>query len=137
MNEDELHLVQIKAIINNEGVVDKIITFFKRTDAFLEKGRSLDRIHSIVWWASGRNTIRIVIYESENSPPKYLERLKRNKIQVIPFRDILNEIVKYISQKDGVKEDNPVMRFMHFLHEYKLLKQIDDQEANKAFERTR
>lgn len=49
MNASELNLVQIKSIINHESVVDRIITFFNRTEDFLKKGKSLDGNHSIAW----------------------------------------------------------------------------------------
>lgn len=86
---------------------------------------------------TGRTIKRIVVYESENSPPKYVNRLRQSHIEAIPFKDIYDQMVDYIHRREGVKEDNPVMRFMHFLHEYKKLQPIGHESANKAPEATR
>ena len=124
MNEKELLLIQVKAIINQESVAEGIVKFFKRTDDFLKAGKSLDGNQSIGWWTEGRKIRRIVVHENDHSVPKYINLLRAKGIEVNPFRQIFNEMVTYIQQKKGVKEDNPVMRFMHFLNDYKALQQI-------------
>jgi hypothetical protein len=63
---------------------------------------------------------KIVVYEYY-SPDAYLQIIKDNKIEVICFKKYLTELIDYISEKEGLKEENACMRLLHCLKNYGFL----------------
>jgi hypothetical protein len=61
-----------------------------------------------------------VVYENY-SPPTYLDKLRDNGIDVIQFSEIFKELLEYLKEREGVKEQNATMRFIHFLMKYKFI----------------
>ncbi len=120
INSKELLLIQTKAIINTKKVAENIIKFFRRVDAFLAKGLALDQKSEIKWWKKKRTIKRIVIYET--GIPSYNRIVENAGIKTIDFKEILEDIIKYISKKKGVKEGNPIMRLITYLNNKKIVK---------------
>jgi len=48
--------------------------------------------------------------------------LEKNGIEPRDFNEFLGDLIKYIKEKKGIKEENPTMRLLHFLHRKHLLK---------------
>lgn len=119
-NDKELRIVQVKAIINDKKVAEKIIQYFDRVDDFLKKGIAPDGQTDIKWWTKGVKTKRVVIYEWY-SPKSYLDILKKAGIEVYPFRQFFNDLYGYVINKKGVKEENAALRLLHFLKEQDLI----------------
>lgn len=119
-NANELLVIQVKAIINQENTSKKIIDFYKNVNDFLKIGKSLDGSSDISWWSSNVNVKHLVVYENY-SPPTYLDKLRDNGIDVIQFSEIFKELLEYLKEREGVKEQNATMRFIHFLMKYKFL----------------
>ncbi len=115
VNSSEVVLVQVKAIINEEKVVTRILNFFLEAEAFISKGLAPDGIHRIDWWVKGRKIKRLLIYEVY-SAQKFLSAIREQEIEVKQFREIFEDIRNYIRNKKGVKEGDPTMRFIHFLN---------------------
>jgi hypothetical protein len=98
--EDELAIIQVKAIINDKKVAEKIKLYFKRVDDFLNKGLAPDGVTDIKWWTKGVKIKRIVIYEWY-SPKSYLKILEDEGIEVSSFRKYFNELYDYVQKKKG------------------------------------
>jgi hypothetical protein len=120
-NDNELLIIQVKAIINQKSVSENIINYFTRVKAFLEKGVAIDGTSDISWWQKDVEVKNIVVYEYY-SPPSYIELLTKRNIKTIKFSDIFKKLLDYASRKKGVKEENASMRFLEFLINEKLLK---------------
>jgi len=120
INAKELLLIQTKATINSKNVAYNIIAFFRRVDDFLAKGLALDQKSEIKWWKKKRTIKRIVIYEA--GIPSYNRIVENAGIEAIDFKEILEGIIKYISKKKGVKEENPIMRLITYLNNEKIIK---------------
>ncbi len=114
-NEKELVIIQVKAIINDKKLVGKIKTFFKRIDDFIEQGKAPDGRSDIKWWKKGVKVRKLVIYEWENSPKLYINSIRKAGIEVEPFRKYFKELIDYVENKKGVKEENAALRLFHFL----------------------
>jgi hypothetical protein len=114
MNETEINIVQVKAIINDKKTAEDIIEYFDRVQQYLDTKMALDGRSSIEWWAKNKNINLMVVYEAY-SPPSYIDIISRHKIQVIPFKEKYKEIKEYIDNKIGSKEGKSIVRFMHFL----------------------
>ena len=127
-NDKELLIIQVKAIINQMKVVDKIKEFFDQVDNFIEKGVASDGVSDIKWWK--RVPIKkIVVYEWENSPASYINEIEKDKnITVTPFREYYDKLTDYVKGKKGVKEENAVLRLLHFIKEQDLR---DDRKVKK------
>ncbi len=119
-NANELLVIQVKAIINQENTSKKIIDFYKNVNDFLKIGKSLDGSSDISWWSSNVNIKHLVVYENY-SPPTYLDKLRNNGIDVIQFSEIFKELLEYLKEREGVKEQNATMRFIHFLMKHKFI----------------
>lgn len=120
-NNKELLIIQVKATINQKEVAQKINLYFDRVEQFLRDGLAPDGKTKIDWWTSNITVKRIVVYEDKYSPPSYKKIMTEKGIETIFFGDYLTEIISYIDQKVGVKEENAVMRLLHFLNNQKLL----------------
>ena len=114
VGEKEVIIVQVKAIVNEKRVVEKVKSFFVHATQFLESGKAPDQNSSISWWMKGRKIKKVLVYEYYSSP-SYLNELKRSGIEVWHFNTYFDEIIEYISSKNGVKEENPLMRMLHYL----------------------
>jgi hypothetical protein len=112
--KDELLIVQVKAIINQRSVAEKILKFFDQATTYLDEESAPDQSHSIAWWKDGRAIKKLVVYEYY-SPPSYLDILREAGVEVCQFSSYFDEIVEYIKNKSGVKEESPLMRMVHFL----------------------
>jgi len=123
-NEKELVIIQVKAIINDKKVAEKIKLYFDRVDAFLKAGIAPDGKTNIKWWTKGVKIRKVVIYEWY-SPKSYLDIIKKEKIEVKIFREYFNELYSYVQNKKGVKEENAALRLLHFLKEQDLIKSED------------
>jgi hypothetical protein len=121
-NDKELVIIQVKAIINDKKLVDKIIKFFKRVDDYLKKEVAPDGKSSIKWWRGNVKVRKLVIYEWENSPKSYIQQIKKKGIEVEPFRKYFDELIDYINNKKGVKEENAALRLLHFLKQQGFLR---------------
>ena len=119
-NKEELLIIQVKAIINSKEVAEKIILYFERIDDFLNRGLAPDNNSRISWWTENCQIRKIVVVE-DYSPPSYLKIITDAGIAVKYFKEYLNDIVNYIKEKEGVKEENAVMRLLHFLDQNKLI----------------
>ena len=119
-NKNELLLIQVKSLVNQKDIADKIILHFERIEQFLERGVALDGESKIDWWTKNLKVRKIVIYENY-SPPSYLKILNEKGIETTYFEDRLIELINYVKQKKGVKEENVLMRFLHCLSNYGLL----------------
>ncbi|GEM_PF-2082292 len=115
VGEKELILVQVKAIVNEAGVVAKVQSFFDQAEQFIQQGKAPDGIASIQWWGKERTIRKLLVYEYY-SVPKYLNQLKGTGIEVREFDSYFKEIIQYIKAKNGVKEESPLMRMIHFLN---------------------
>lgn len=120
-NNNELLLIQVKATINQKSVSEKIITYFERIENFIKTGVAPDKTSSISWWSENVEIKKIVVYEDKNSPPSYKKIMEDKGIQTIYFGDYLKQIIQYIDEKKGVKEENAGMRLLHFLNKSKLI----------------
>lgn len=120
-NNEELLLIQVKTIVNTKYVAERIITYFQRIKDFLDAKVSLDGTSDISWWNQGVTTRFQMVYDYY-SAPSYLKLLYDESIEVIKFSDLFKEILSYVEQKAGVKEQNASMRFLHFLLKEDLLK---------------
>ncbi|MBN1462294.1 MAG: hypothetical protein JXQ69_07945 [Paludibacteraceae bacterium] len=114
-NDKELLLIQVKSIINRKEVAEKINIYFDRITEFLNNGKALDGKADIMWWTKDVILKKIVIYEYKNTPPSYKKIIEDKGAETIYFGEVLNDIVKYIEDKKGVKEENAIMRLLHFL----------------------
>ena len=114
INETELNIVQVKAIINDKKSAEDITEYFDRVKEYLEKAIALDNKSSINWWTKKKKINFIVIYEYY-SPPSYIDILKKKEITVIEFKEKYKDIREYINNKVGSKEEKSIVRFMHFL----------------------
>ncbi len=106
-------IIQVKAIVHQKSVAEKIVEYFERVDDFLESGKAVDGKSDIKWWTKNCKVRKMVVYDYY-SPPSYIKILTDNKIEVINFKDIFNQIVK---------EQNAVMRLIHFLDKNNYLTQ--------------
>lgn len=134
-NENELILIQVKAIVNRVKVAEGVIQFFNRVADFLDKGNGLDAEADIKWWSNGVKVQRIVVYEWETSAKSYLNRIREAGISVKPFREYYDELTKYVSNKEGVKEENAVLRLMHFIKEQDARDERKKHKEQKALKR--
>ena len=114
INNRELFLVQVKAIVNQKSVANKVLDFFKNVDSFLSTEISPDGQNSIAWWENRRSVKRILVYEFY-SPPSYLQILTNNDIQVVNFKTYFEELQQYVRNRNGIKEENSILRFLHYL----------------------
>jgi Asp-tRNA(Asn)/Glu-tRNA(Gln) amidotransferase C subunit len=57
---------------------------------------------------------KVLIYEHYSSP-SYLNKLKSSGVEVWHFNTHFDEIIEYISSKNEVKDENPLMRMLHYL----------------------
>jgi hypothetical protein len=115
VGENEILVIQVKAIINEMKMAEKIIKYFRRTGAFLEDKNILDADARVKWWTQGRRVRNIVVYEFY-SAPKYIEKLKNSGIEAYRFSDYFEKIVTLSEKKKGFKEENTLMRMIHFLN---------------------
>jgi hypothetical protein len=130
-NDEELLIIQVKAIINQMKVVEKIKEFFEQVDNFIEKGVASDGVSDIKWWKKVP-VKKIVVYEWENSPASYINEIEKDKnIKVIPFREYYDKLTNYVKGKKGVKEENAVLRLLHFIKE----QDLRDERKIKKLER--
>ena len=130
-NDEELLIIQVKAIINQMKVVEKIKEFFEQVDNFIEKGVASDGVSDIKWWKKVP-VKKIVVYEWENSPASYIKEIEKDKnIKVIPFREYYDKLTNYVKGKKGVKEENAVLRLLHFIKE----QDLRDERKIKKLER--
>ena len=113
-NDKELLIIQVKAIIQQKIVSEKIIKYFEKVDEFLKRGIAIDKTSDISWWYKDVETKNIVVYEYY-SPPSYIDLLTDNNIEVVKFSGLFKEIIEYAKNKKGVKEQNASMRLLHFL----------------------
>jgi len=118
INDSELNVIQVKAIINDKKTSEDILEYFDRVKEYLGKNIALDNKSSIAWWTKNRKIRYIVVYEYY-SPPSYIEILKEKGIEVIEFKDKYKDIKDYIDNKIGSKEEKSIVRFMHFLKQNK------------------
>lgn len=122
----ELLLVQVKGGINGEDKVRGVIEFFDAVDAHLKEGFAPDGKSDITWWKKGRKKTNIVIYEFSGSA-KYVQVLAKAGIEPRDFKDIAEDIIAYIKNRkkedEGVKEEIPSMRLLHYLYEKNLIRQ--------------
>jgi len=124
-NEKELLIIQVKAIVNQKRIADKINVYFDRIDKFLKSGTSSDGETKINWWTKNKIVRKIVVYESY-SPPAYLQIIVKEGIEVFWFKDYyLPKLIDHIIKKEGLKEDNATMRFLHCLNQYGFLNPIE------------
>ncbi|MFW5852103.1 MAG: hypothetical protein ACOCWB_07765 [Bacteroidota bacterium] len=119
-NENELLIIQVKAIIQQKKVAEKIIEYFKHIDSFLNKGIALDCESDISWWTKDVTVRKILIYDYY-SAPRYLDILRNTNVEIIKFTELFEKILCYAENKVGVKEQNATMRFLHFLINEKLI----------------
>lgn len=120
--KNELLIIQVKTTVNSTDVAKKVNTHFDRIEAYLRKGVAPDGKSAIDWWAKNKTIKRVLIYEDRYSPPSYLKIVASKQNAEVRFiGDYLSEILEYIEQKQGVKEESPVMRLLHFLQLQKLL----------------
>ena len=119
-NKKELLIIQIKAVIRQQKTANDINKHFERVEQFLKDG-VLNGKTKIDWWTKNVNVRKIVIYEDTCSPPSYLQIIKEKNTEVVCFKDYLIELIDYVNQKEGVKEENSIMRFLHCLNQYGLL----------------
>ena len=126
-NNKELLIIQVKAIINQRSVAEKINKYFDRVEQFLKDGE-LNRKTKIDWWTKDVKVKKMVIYEYY-SPDAYLQIIRDNNIEVICFKKYLTELIDYISEKKGVKEENACMRLLHCLKNYGLLNKINKNSS--------
>lgn len=120
-NDEELLIIQVKSIINDKKVAEKIKLYFKRIDQFLDNGIAPDGITNISWWTKETKVRKLVIYEW-NSPKSYLDIITKDQIEVKSFRDFFDELYDYVRNKKGVKEENAALRLLHFLKTQDLIK---------------
>ncbi len=118
-NKKELILIQIKAVIAEKKTTVKIKQNFDIIEKYLTTGLALDGETPIEWWSKNMVIKKIVVYEYESSAPIYRTILKNQGIEVIPFKHYYEILSKYVEGKKGKKEQNPTMRFLHFLKDYK------------------
>ena len=120
VGHDEVILVQVKAIVNEASVAEKIKGFFVHAEEFVQRGLAPDGSSPISWWETGKVLKKVLVYEYY-SPPKYLNQLRAAGIEVHEFSSFFDEILDYIHAKNGVKEENALMRMIHFLTAKKYL----------------
>lgn len=116
-NSKELRIIQVKAIINESKVAEKVKLYFNRVESFLQKGVGIDDQSNIQWWTKGVKIKKELVYEWENSPASYLQRIEQADIEVVPFKTYYEKLTDYIKNKKGVKEENAVLRLLHFIKE--------------------
>jgi len=121
LNKDELVLVQVKCLLNKPQAPKDVLDFFHKVDDFLKNGKALDGKSSIQWWSEGRKIRKLLVYECY-SPGCYITPLKENGIEVQKFDEMFQSIAQYVAGKAGSKEENPLMRFVHFLKDNRYLK---------------
>jgi hypothetical protein len=121
MNNKELLLIQVKSLINQKLIAEKINLHFERVEQYLDAGIAPDGKSKIDWWKSKRKIKKIVIYEDKMTPPSYLKIIKDGGIETKFFGDYFNELIDYVQTKKGVKEETSVMRLMHYLNNQKML----------------
>lgn len=127
-NSKELRIIQVKAIINESKVADKVKLYFKRVESFLQKGVGINDERNIQWWTKGVKIKKELVYEWENSPASYLKKIEQADIEVVPFKTYYERLTDYIKNKKGVKEENAVLRLLHFIKEQE---QRDEIKARK------
>lgn len=130
-NDEELVIIQVKAIINDKKVAEKIKLYFDRVDTFLKAGIAPDGKSDIKWWTKNVKIRKLVIYEWY-SPKSYIELLTKEKIEVKTFREYFDELYSYVKNKKGVKEENAALRLLHFLKEQDLIKSEERKVTAKA-----
>lgn len=123
-NNKELLIIQVKATINQKQVAEKINLYFERVEKFLKDGVAPDGKTKIDWWTSKCKIRKIVVYEDRFSPPSYLKIMTDNGIETVFFGNYLKEIILYVQEKKGVKEENAVMRFLHFFNNQNLFEPL-------------
>ena len=121
INENELLLIQVKAIINSRSAAQKVINFFENVNTHLELENNNFQQNNR-WWSNGRTTKKILVYEFY-SPPSYLDILTQNNIQVINFKNYFDDLLNYVRNREGIKEGNSTLRFLHFLVNNNLINQ--------------
>jgi hypothetical protein len=122
INENELLIIQVKAIINQQSVSRKVVEFFQNVNAYLETENNNIQQNNIRWWLNGRTTKKILVYEFY-SPPSYLNILTENDIQVVNFNNYFDELLSYVRNREGIKKGNSTLRFLHFLVKNNLIAQ--------------
>jgi hypothetical protein len=115
IGEKEILLIQIKCIVNENKTVKKIETFFENAMAFIESGLAPDNESSIQWWRKGKKIRKILVYEF-SSTPSYIELLKGSGIETYLFGDYFDGLVEYVENRSGFKEENALLRMIHFLN---------------------
>lgn len=120
MNNSELLLIQVKAIINEKKVAENVVEYFNRVDSFLKTKQSSEELLQIKWWLNGRKLKKILVYENY-SAPKYLQIISNSNIVVIEFIEYYKELLNHIKNRKGAKEENSTMRFIHFLKNNSLI----------------
>lgn len=120
-NDKELLIIQVKAVINQRQVAEKINVYFERVEQFLKDGIAPDGETKIDWWTSDCKIRKIVVYEDRLAPPSYLKIMQAEGIETIFFGEYLKDIIAYVQAKKGVKEENAVMRLLHFFNTQKML----------------
>ncbi len=117
INSKELLLIQVKTSINRENIIDGIKKFFKRVDAYLETGLARDNESDIKWWTNGRKIKKMVIFE--HCANKYRLILEEAGIEAKNVSEFIDEIIEYVKDNKGVKEDSPMIRFLHYIYKLK------------------
>jgi hypothetical protein len=131
-NDKELVIIQVKAIINDKKVAEKIKLYFQRIEDFLKRGLAPDDRTDISWWTKNVDVKKIVIYEWENSPKAYINLIKEGGIEVYPFREYFDKLIEYVNNKKGVKEENAALRLLHFLKTQDLIKSDEKKTKEKS-----
>ena len=62
---------------------------------------------------------------------KWTKGEKDKNIKVIPFREYYDKLTNYVKGKKGVKEENAVLRLLHFIKE----QDLRDERKIKKLER--
>ena len=119
--KSELLIIQVKTTINSADVARKVNQHFSRVEKYISKGIAPDGKSPIDWWLKSKTIKRLLIYEDRNSPPSYLKIIAKKNAEARFFGDYLEEIIDYVEQKNGVKEESPVMRLLHFLNNQNML----------------
>lgn len=113
INDKELVLIQVKAIVNEMKVANKIIDYFDKVDSFLKSG-------NVKWWKHKKRIKKMLVYENY-SIPKYTNKISEQGIEVVKFRKFYEELLQHIQKKKGSKEENPIMRFIYYLNNNSLV----------------
>lgn len=135
LSEKELLIIQVKAVINTEQVPDQIVNFFDRVSSYLNEGTGPNGESDITWWTKGRKVTRMVIYEY-NAAKSYIHNIEANGILVKLFTDFFEDILTYIKDKKGTKEQSSLLRLVHFMQKEGFIVQSDNSKSESSLPAT-